>query len=702
MKRGKPAAPGRGRSLDLAGTIVGGLLAAAAATQEAPTPAFPAGTEIVTVDTVVVDGQGAPVIGLNAADFSVEEDGVVQEITAFEAVDHRIERERPLESIRGLDSRTTTNVNEAPGRGFVIVFDELHLDEAEAQRTRSAVSSFLETSVAPRDLVAVVGTHAGTRWTARMPEGREALLAALARLHARRFTDRTVDAMTDYEALRIDRDNDPLVTDRVVRRFVANGVIHRPARLRGDPPDRGESLDSERSIVRAHAAQVYQKAAMRNETTLGLIERSIEALVPVRGRKSLILASGGLVNDTHLPGFRRLVSEARRANVAIYFLDARGLEAAPAGFQAEAGAPLDFNDLGPALQAGREASEGSEGLAADTGGFSIRNGNDLEEGLRRIGREAAAYYLLGYRPTNTRADGRFRAIRVEVARENVFVRARRGYYAPSDKSAPPPPARDADFQRALDSPFDQASIPLRATAHLFGEVGAGKTRVLVTTEIDTRALAFAEQGGQAKDAVEYLLVVANRVSGEFHRLDQQLEMSVGVETRARYARDWFPINRELELEPGGYQARIVARDRNSGRVGSLSYEFEVPKAAGLRLSTPLLSDRVREDKGQGRTPEPIARRNFPAKGILHCLFEVYGGANVTAGFGIRRSDGRFLAASPPTPLKPGPDGALTRTLGVSLDGAPAGAYELIVVATDVATGQAVEAREPFTIEPASD
>jgi hypothetical protein len=186
-------------------------------------------------------------------------------------------------------------------------------------------------------------------------------------------------------------------------------------------------------------------------------------------------------------------------------------------------------------------------------------------------------------------------------------------------------------------------------------------------------------------------------------------MSLQPETRARYARTWFPIARELKLAPGAYQARIVVRDRNSGRVGSLAHAFEVPRISGLRISTPLLSDRLREATGESRTPEPTARRTFAPTGVLHCRFDVYGAAmdpstgqaNVTAGFSIRRSDGRFLTAAPPTPLKPGPEGSLTRALGLPLEGVPAGHYELIVVVTDIAGGTAAEAREPFVIEPAS-
>ena len=53
---------------------------------------------------------------------------------------------------------------------------------------------------------------------------------------------------------------------------------------------------------------------------------------------------------------------------------------------------------------------------------------------------------------------------------------------------------------------------------------------------------------------------------------------------------------------------------------------------------------------------------------------------------------------PETPLAPGPDGSLARRLGIPLDGAPPGRYEVIVVVTDVAAGRSAEAREPFVVE----
>jgi VWFA-related protein len=664
----------------------------------------------VTVDAVVQDTKGAPILGLTAADFTVKEDGVLQEVQAFEAVNRPPQEPTATSGLATAPAgRISSNVDAATrvARSFVFIFDERHLDPAEAQRGRLALIRFLETGVGAGDRVTLVGTQAGVAWTARLPEGREALLQVLNRLQGRRTGEFARNAISDYEAMRIDRDSDPIVTDRVARRLVTTGAIFRPARLPGDPSEEAENIESERGLTRSRAAEVYSRVTTDNETTLGLIERSLEGLAAVRGRKSMILVSGGFVHDPHLGSFRRVVTAARRANTALYFVDARGLSAAPSTLQADSGvAATNFNDLGSTLDSFRDQSEGSESLAADTGGFSVRD-NDLLSGLGRIGQDSTSYYLLGYKPAKARADGGFRKIEVKVVREGASVRARRGYYAPN--SADPArrvEARDAALQRAVDSPFELADVPLRATAHVFGEATPGKATVLLTAEADIRGFAFASQGGTSKDTLELMLVVTNRESAEFYRFDQQFEMSFRPETRARYEASWFPITRKLELVPGSYQAKLIVRDHNDGRLGSLTHDFDVAAPDGLRLSTPILSDRLREDGPDARVPEPIARRSFAPAGVLHCRFEVYGAAtdpktgkpNVTAGFSIRRSDGRFLTAMAETPLRPGPDGSLARSFGTPLEGAPPGRYEMIILVTDVAAGGATQAREPFVIE----
>jgi VWFA-related protein len=225
-------------------------------------PSFPAEAEIVTVDVVVLSRAGEAVPDLRREDFAVSEDGVRQEVVAFEAV----HRPAPLPGTPAGAApqpvlRASTN-RVIPGQEpatFVIVFDELHLDSTEAERGRRALGDFLGTGTAAGDLVALVGTAAGMRWTARMPEGREALIQALARLQGKRVGDMVRDAMTEYEAMRIDQDRDPIVTDQVTRRFRATGAVHRNVPVPGERVD-PEDFVVAREQVRGFAAQVYARS----------------------------------------------------------------------------------------------------------------------------------------------------------------------------------------------------------------------------------------------------------------------------------------------------------------------------------------------------------------------------------------------------------------------------------------------------------
>ncbi len=103
--------------------------------------------------------------------------------------------------------------------------------------------------------------------------------------------------------------------------------------------DVSSELPGWRNQTQARAAQVYARARMRLEQTLGIVERSLEALGEARGRKSLVLVTGGLVQDSRLAVFRSVVTQSRRANAAIYSVDARGLTAAASGLQADVGPP---------------------------------------------------------------------------------------------------------------------------------------------------------------------------------------------------------------------------------------------------------------------------------------------------------------------------------------------------------------------------
>ena len=71
-------------------------------------------------------------------------------------------------------------------------------------------------------------------------------------------------------------------------------------------------------------------------------------------------------------------------------------------------------------------------MADETGGreVEVRNDKNLEGAFAIISEELRSQYVLGYYPTNVKHDGTFRKVKVDVARPDTKVLARKGYYAP--------------------------------------------------------------------------------------------------------------------------------------------------------------------------------------------------------------------------------------------------------------------------------
>jgi VWFA-related protein len=552
-----------------------------------------------------------------------------------------------------------------------------------------------------------------------VPEGQEELLSILKRLDGRYIPDSSSDRVTEYEAMRIVVYDDVEVARRVARRFDSLGATgrHRQSNQGTRPGDtyENEALRVD-PLVRSRAEETYQLSRSRNTITLGVMARALRSLADAKGRKSMVLVSQGFVNDTDLRQMRDVVEASRRANVPIYFLNTAGLSSLTPFSGADFGRPLETGDYIVTVADMTREAEGADNLALDTGGFVVRNTNDLAAGISRISNESRTFYLLGYTPTKTTRDGKFRKIQVKLAsgQKGFEVRARRGYYAPRDeapgagqKTASTAPAGDPAVERALDSPFDTVEVPLRASAYVFDETVLGRATVTVASEVDISAFAFEEKDGRLTDAIELLVVVQQRETGEYFRYSQEVEMALVPSTLDKLRRTWYLVPREFELPVGSYQARVVARDKRSGRIGSVTHSFEVPTLATLRLSSPILSDQV-EPGATGSAPKPVLlARRFFTPGVVYCQYTVYGAARdsgtnaprVTAGYEIRRvEDGSVLRAVPPSPITPTSIGAVMRFLGLNLAQAPPGSYELVLTVKDEVAGTTVEERQPFVLE----
>lgn len=130
-------------------------------------------------------------------------------------------------------------------------------------------------------------------------------------------------------------------------------------------------------------------------------------------RQAIVVLSDG-EDTTSLVSFEEVMELARRSETAIYTIG------------------LQPRDQG-ALKGFREAEFVLRQLAQETGGrsFFVQRAEELSGVYGQIADELSSQYTMGYASKNLKRDGAWRKVQVQVARPNVTVRTRRGYYAPA-------------------------------------------------------------------------------------------------------------------------------------------------------------------------------------------------------------------------------------------------------------------------------
>jgi Ca-activated chloride channel homolog len=167
---------------------------------------------------------------------------------------------------------------------------------------------------------------------------------------------------------------------------------------------------------------------------------------PESTRRVLVVMSDGLdVQSTHT--FDEVVSMAHRAETTIYTI-----VNSPYGFGVESNSVLQKmaeltggayffpqeNPAGADLGSGYLAhgqvgcTSQNEGLDAKTGIYTAERLAHLSDSVEAIGRELDDQYFIGYSPLNSSLDGTYRIIRVAVARKDIRVRAKTGYFATAE------------------------------------------------------------------------------------------------------------------------------------------------------------------------------------------------------------------------------------------------------------------------------
>ena len=534
---------------------VGVVLGAQGAPQDQtiqPPVTFRSEINYVEVDARVLDGQGAFVPGLTAADFQVLEDGKPQKVDAFSFINIPVERQaRPLFAKAPIERDVADNITGYDGRVYVIVLDDQHTHPLRSQRLKVAARQFVTRYMGANDTAAIVYTSGRSDVAQEFTNSQRRLLAAVDKFMGRKLRSSTLERFEEEQRTR-------------------------GTRQQGDRID--DPFDQER--------------AMMARTTLDSLRNLSNYLAGISGRrKAIIYFSEGVDYDIFdvfntsggasavLQASRDAVAAATRANVSIYGIDPRGLGAGGDDLIEVQDTPQDTS-LNLGLQTfGNEVQRSQDSLrvlSSETGGFAVVNRNDMATAFERVVADNSAYYLLGYYSSNERRDGRFRKIEVKVTRPGLTVRSRKGYVAARGRSEVKDDGRTApELRAALTSPLPTSALPLALAAAVF-KGGDGKGAVVLSTLIAARDLDLVEKDGLFNNQLELVVTAANYGGKSFPGDRATLTLAMKPDSVQRLRAGGFRILNSIDLPPGRYQLRVAARESNTKRAGSVVYDLDVP------------------------------------------------------------------------------------------------------------------------------
>jgi VWFA-related protein len=555
-------------------------------------------TNLVQVDAVVTDKDGRLVTDLKPEEVEIFEDGREQKITNFSFVSTTPDATPPAQPQpstlpKGAPPAPPVRLHpEQVRRTIALVVDDLGLSFESTAYVRQALKKFVDKQLQPGDLVAIIRTAGGMGALQQFTSDRRQLYAAIERVRWNPAGRGGVGAFAPIESDPIQRG---LNEERLAERSGMGGDERRGQQQNAAQRDEnnlipGEELDQFREDLFAVG-------------TLGALNYVVRGMRELPGRKSVLLMSDGIKifnrddpsrSTRVLDSLRRLTDLANRASVVIYTMDARGLQTL--GLMAND----DVSDLTPDQVEDRledrrndffDSQSGLDYIARQTGGFPIRNNNDLSAGIQRVLDDQKGYYLIGYRPEDSTFDAatgrrKFHKITLKFKRPGLKHRTRTGFFGVTDEEARPAHlTREQQLGQALTSPFNTGGVEVRLTS-LYSNDAKGGSFVRSLFHVEGRDLTFTDEpDGWHKATIDVVAVTFGDNGRVVDEVSATHNLRARGETYKRLLEHGFAYNLTVPVKkPGAYQLRAVVRDASSERVGSASQFIEVPDIKKNRLT----------------------------------------------------------------------------------------------------------------------
>ena len=560
--------------------------------------------ELVLTNVVVRDTKtGEVVTGLKRSDFSIQENGKAQQIDTFDF--ESVDKATPLNeaTISGLAAGGTVGGAKAAvvakpedlrnHRLIVMFFDLTSMQPEDLDRSVLAAQEFLKNKMQPADLVALVSLDTSLKVDQDFTSDKQALINEVAVYNGTEGQGFAAGATA----------NSNQVEDTT-----------------GYTPDESEFND------------------MNTDRELYALRAISKSLEKITEKKSLLYFSGGITRDgiENEASLRAAINSAVRANLAIYSVDTRGLQAISPlgdastgslrGSAAYNGAALTNN-----MNANFASQEVMSTLSVDTGGKAFFDSNDFAPAFAQVERDTSAYYAIGFHSTNPARDGRYRKLTIKINRPGVKLEYRPGYYAPADfkHSGNEDRERELDEQLASDLPATDMAVYMDA---MYFRLDENRFYVPVSLIVPGSQIPFVKGGDKDKATLDFVGSVIDEFKRPIGHARDTVKLNIDSGLQARQKNIQYTTS--FDLPPGKYQMKFVVRENQTGRMGSFVAEITLPdmKKSPLKLSSIVLSSMRQASKKQdplvrnGQEYVPNISHVFRQDQHLYLLYEIYGPA----------------------------------------------------------------------------
>ena len=557
--------------------------------------------ELVLTNVVARDAKTGEVVqGLKTSDFSIYENGKQQHIETFDY--ESVDRATPLNeaTVSGLAAGASGSGSKAVvvakpeelrnHRLILMFFDLTSMQPEDLDRSVLAAQDFLKQKMQPADLVALVSLGDTLKVDQDFTADKNAL----------------IDEVGVYNG-----------TEGQGFAQGANANSNQVEDSTGYRPDESEYND------------------LNTDRELFALRAVAKSLGKITEKKSLLYFSGGISRDgiENQASLRAAINAAVRANLAIYSVDTRGLQAISPLGDASTGSlrgtgAFNGGAITNNMNANFASQEVMATLSTDTGGRAFFDSNDFAPAFAQVERDTSAYYAIGFRSTDAARDGKYRKLTIRINRPGAKLEYRPGYYAPADfqHSGHEDRERELEEQLASDLPATDMAVYMDA---MYFRLEDNRFFVPVSLIVPGSQIPFVKGGDKDKATLDIIGAVIDEVKRPIGHARETVKLNLDPSLQARQKNIEYTTS--FNLPAGRYKMKFVVRENQTGRMGSFEAEITLPdmKKAPLKMSSIVLASMRQASKKEsplvrgGEEYVPNISHVFRQDQHLYLLYEIY-------------------------------------------------------------------------------